>query len=99
MTGKAMVSWRGLGTAALALVRAEGGDARLGVERDLELLEEIAAEQAVHAFLLDVVRDHHELADLRPADRDRVQLSPPDGRGSRGAAHLSCRACRQRRAG
>src|SRR5439155_569785 len=51
----------------------EGGDAAVGVDRDLELVEEVPTEETVHGCLLDVVRDDEKLADLRAADLEGVE--------------------------
>src|SRR5437773_2564153 len=51
----------------------EGGDAAVGVDRDLELVEEVPTEETVHGCLLDVVRDDEKLADLRATDLEGVE--------------------------
>src|SRR3972149_1427593 len=71
----------------LALLRAERDPALGVVDRHRELVEEVAAEQAVHARLVDVVRDHDQPVDLRGADLDRLDRHGLDLRLARRALH------------
>src|SRR5207244_3221660 len=72
----------------------EGGDAAVGVDRDLELVEEVPTEETVHGCLLDVVRDDEKLADLRAADLEGVERRRLHARGPVGAAVARCRSGR-----
>src|SRR5881628_1770329 len=73
----------------------EGGDAAVGVDRDLELVEEVPTEETVHGCLLDVVRDDEKLADLRAADLEGVERRRLHARGPGRAADLTGRPLRQ----
>src|SRR5207249_8517023 len=80
-------------------LRGEGDDAGVGVDRDLELVEEVPTEETVHGSLLDVMRDHNELADPRAADLEGVERRPLHARGPRRPADLARRPLRQRHPG
>src|SRR5438128_3724694 len=77
----------------------EGGDAAVGVDRDLELVEEVPTEETVHGCLLDVVRDDEKLADLRAADLEGVERRRLHARGPGRAADLAGRPLRQGHSG
>src|SRR5438309_6506042 len=73
----------------------EDGDAAVGVDRDLELVEEVTTEETVHGSLLDVVRDDEKLADSRAADLEGVDPRPLPARGPGPAPDWPGPPCRQ----
>src|SRR2546430_7324549 len=73
----------------------EDGDAAVGVDRDLELVEEVPTEETVHGCLLDVVRDDEKLADSRAADLEGLERRRLHARGPGRAADLAGRPLRQ----
>src|SRR5438046_9933303 len=79
----------------LPVLGRQGGDAVVGVDRELEMVEEVPTEKTVHAPLLDVVRDDQELADLRVTDLEGVECRRLHARGPRRAADLAGRPLRE----
>src|SRR3989442_15346369 len=72
----------------LRFLRRQGGDAAVGVDQDLELVEEVPTEETVQGSMLDVVRDDEKPADFRAANLEGVDHRRLYVRGATGTANL-----------